>query len=118
MAALLGAHIIKVKLPTAHLEQAAAAEEYVQNQVDISTLQARVRHVVEACFQGRRLVVFFWRGGENSRCTLQSSHGCPSGGGNGLLDVIGRNAFRRPLPQSLNLLHNLIKFIDHRQHET
>ena len=58
IAALMGAHIIKVKLPTDYLEAPEAKKEYLAHQVDIKTLTARVRHVVEACFQGRRLVIF------------------------------------------------------------
>src|SRR5690242_11445729 len=62
MAALLGAHIIKVKLPTAHLELAAAKKVYEEKKIPIGTLTERVRHVVQSCFNGRRLVVF--SGGE------------------------------------------------------
>ena len=42
MAALLGAHIIKVKPPTAHLEQAEAKKVYEKEKIDGSTAgQAR-----------------------------------------------------------------------------
>ena len=58
MAALLGAHIIKVKTPTAHLEQAAARRAYEDHDVDISTLERRIAHVVQCAFGGRRIVVF------------------------------------------------------------
>src|SRR5260370_18178761 len=58
MAALLGAHIIKVKPPTEHLELDAAKKVYEAQKIDISTAAARYRHVVQACFNGRRIVVF------------------------------------------------------------
>src|SRR3954464_10982290 len=58
MAALLGAHIIKVKLPTAHLELAAAKKVYEAQKIDLSSAAARVKHVVQSCFNGRRIVVF------------------------------------------------------------
>src|SRR5207302_663207 len=58
IAAQLGAHVIKVKLPSAHLEQAAAKKVYVSTQVPIGTLAERVRHVVQAAFNGRRIVIF------------------------------------------------------------
>src|SRR6202008_92654 len=58
MAALLGAHIIKVKPPTSFLEQPEAKKVYEKEKIDISTLSARIAHVVQSCFNGRRLVVF------------------------------------------------------------
>jgi class I fructose-bisphosphate aldolase len=56
MAALLGAHIIKVKLPSDHIEQKDAKKVYEGH--DGRTQAERVRHVVQACFNGRRIVVF------------------------------------------------------------
>src|SRR5690606_22816166 len=58
MAALLGAHIIKVKPPTAHLENADAKKVYEKQKIDISSMSARIAHVVQSCFNGRRIVVF------------------------------------------------------------
>jgi DhnA family fructose-bisphosphate aldolase class Ia len=58
IAAQLGAHIIKVKLPTAHLEQAAAKKVYESTQIPIKTLAERVKHVVQSSFDGRRIVIF------------------------------------------------------------
>src|ERR1700743_2389200 len=62
MAALLGAHIIKVKPPTEHLELDAAKKVYEAQKTDLSTPAARIKHVVQSCFNGRRIVVF--SGGE------------------------------------------------------
>src|SRR3546814_12212131 len=56
MAALLGAHIIKVKLPSAHIEQKDAKKAY--EGTDWAKQSDRVRHVVQSCFNGRRIVVF------------------------------------------------------------
>src|SRR5262245_19838114 len=55
IAAQLGAHIIKVKLPTAHLEQSAAKKVYEKENVVIGSLPERVRHVVQSAFDGRRI---------------------------------------------------------------
>ena len=52
MAALLGAHIIKVKLPTGFVEQPEARKVYEQQKTDLSSLPARVAQVVKACFDG------------------------------------------------------------------
>ena len=54
----LGAHVIKVKLPSAHLEQAAAKKVYEATQIPIKTLAERVKHVVQSAFDGRRIVIF------------------------------------------------------------
>jgi fructose-bisphosphate aldolase, class I len=58
IAAQLGAHIIKVKLPTAHIEQEAAKKVYEQQQVPIQSLSERVRHIVQCTFGGNRIVIF------------------------------------------------------------
>ena len=62
IAAQLGAHIIKVKPPTAHIEQDAAKKVYEKQEIPIGTLAERVRHVVQSAFDGRRIVIF--SGGE------------------------------------------------------
>src|SRR6185295_8306590 len=62
IAALLGAHIIKVKPPTAHIEQDAARKVYEKQQIPVGTLAERIRHVVQSAFNGRRIVIF--SGGE------------------------------------------------------
>ena len=58
IAAQLGAHVVKVKLPAAHLEQAAAKKVYEKEGVPVGTLAERVRHVVQSTFNGRRVVIF------------------------------------------------------------
>src|SRR3984957_3663529 len=58
MAALLGAHIIKIKLPTAHLENKDAKKVYEEKNIPIATLTDRVKHMMQCCFAGRRITVF------------------------------------------------------------
>ena len=58
MAALLGAHIIKVKPPAAHVEQTEAAKVYQAEGIDSTSLSARVAHIIHSSFAGRRIVVF------------------------------------------------------------
>src|ERR1700689_3673706 len=55
IAAQLGAHIIKVKLPTAHLEQEAARKVYEKEKVPIGSLAERIKHVLQCTFAGRRI---------------------------------------------------------------
>ncbi|MDA8253306.1 MAG: class I fructose-bisphosphate aldolase [Rhodospirillales bacterium] len=107
MAALLGAHIIKVKPPTAVLSLPAAKKVYEAQRIDISTLSARVAHVVQACFNGRRIVVF--SGGEakdSVEAIYEEVRGLRDGGANG--SIIGRNTFQRPREQALAMLARII----------
>ena len=73
MAALLGAHIIKVKPPTDYLELEPAKKVYEKEKIDISTQVARYKNVVDACFNGRRIVVF--SGGEAKDTAMARSSG-------------------------------------------
>ncbi len=106
MAALLGAHIIKVKPPTAHLSLPAAKKVYEAEGIDISTLAKRVAHVVQACFAGRRIVVF--SGGESGELAgvYETVRGLRDGGANG--SIIGRNTFQRPRALALEMLDHII----------
>jgi class I fructose-bisphosphate aldolase len=107
MAALLGAHIIKVKPPTDHLSLPAAIKVYEQQDIPRATMAERVRHIVQCCFNGRRIVVF--SGGENKNDTaglLEDIQGIADGGANGA--IIGRNTFQRPREEALQLLAKII----------
>lgn len=107
MAALLGAHITKVKLTTDHLMQPEAKKVYQEKGIDISTLPARVKHVVDSCFAGRRLVVFSGGAAKGEDAVYDDARAIRDGGGNG--SIIGRNTFQRPREDALKLLDTLIK---------
>ena len=106
MAALLGAHIIKVKPPTAFIEQAEAKAVYESQKIDIGSLKARVEHIVQSCFAGRRLVVFSGGASKSEAGLLEEVKAIRDGGGGG--SIIGRNAFQRPREDALNLLSKII----------
>jgi fructose-bisphosphate aldolase, class I len=106
MAALLGAHIIKVKPPTGFLELDAAKKVYEAQKIDISTQTARYRHVVQSCFNGRRIVVFSGGESKDTESLLTEARAIRDGGGNG--SIIGRNSFQRPRAEALQLLDGLI----------
>lgn len=106
MAALLGAHIIKVKPPTDFIELDAARKVYEQQKVDISTAAARYRHVVQSCFNGRRIVVFSGGEAKDTESVLNEARAISAGGGNG--SIIGRNTFQRPRKDALALLEAII----------
>jgi class I fructose-bisphosphate aldolase len=106
MAALLGAHIIKVKLPTAHLEQDEAKKVYDAQKIDSSTLAKRVEHVVQSCFNGRRIVVFSGGASKGADAVYDDARAIRDGGGNG--SIIGRNTFQRPRADALDMLSKLV----------
>jgi class I fructose-bisphosphate aldolase len=105
MAALLGAHIIKVKPPTAVISLEAAKKSY--EKIDASTLAKRVEHVVQACFGGKRIVVF--SGGESKGLEglYEEVRGLRDGGANG--SIIGRNTFQRPREEALAMLGKIVE---------
>jgi fructose-bisphosphate aldolase, class I len=105
MAALLGAHIIKVKLPSDHIEQADAKKAY--EGFDGSTQAKRVAHVVQACFSGRRIVVFSGGAAKGADAVYQDARDIRDGGGNG--SIIGRNTFQRPRADALAMLEKLVR---------
>jgi class I fructose-bisphosphate aldolase len=107
MAALLGAHIIKVKPPTSFLELEAAKKVYEAQKIDISTPAARYRHVVQCCFAGRRIVVFSGGESKDAESLCAEARAIRDGGGNG--SIIGRNTFQRPRAEALKLLDTLIR---------
>ena len=108
IAAQLGAHVIKVKPPTQHIEQPEAKKAYEKSGVPISTLAERVRHVVQAAFDGRRVVIF--SGGatkENDEAIFDECRAIRDGGGFG--SIIGRNSFQRQKSRALEFLSTVMK---------
>ena len=107
MAALLGAHIIKLKPPTDHIELAAAEKVYKAQGIDVSTLTARVAHVIQSAFNGRRLVVFSGGSAKDTEGLFAEIREIRDGGGSG--SIIGRNTFQRPRDDALAMLDTIIK---------
>ena len=105
IAALIGAHIIKVKLPSDHIEQKDAKKAY--DGVDWSKQADRVGHVVKSCFNGRRLVVFSGGAAKGADAVYQDARDIRDGGGNG--SIIGRNTFQRPRGEALAMLERLVR---------
>lgn len=93
MACLLGAHVVKVKLPTDHIMQSEASKVFKENDIDISTQTARVKEVVRSCFNGRRIVVFSGGAAKGADAVYDDAIAIRDGGGNG--SIIGRNSFQR-----------------------
>ena len=107
MAALLGAHVIKIKLSTDHLEQAEARKIYEAEEIDISSQAARVRHCVQSAFAGRRIMVFSGGARSGAEGIFENARAIRDGGGNG--SIIGRNTFQRPREEALEMLATLVR---------
>ncbi len=106
IAAQLGAHVIKVKPPTAHIEQAAAKKVYESEKIKIDTLADRVRHVVQSAFAGRRIVIFSGGEAKGNDAVFDEVRAIRDGGGFG--SIIGRNSFQRPKKDALDFLGTVI----------
>lgn len=106
MAALLGAHVIKIKLSTDHLENKDAKKVYEEQGIDISTHAARVKHCMDAAFAGRRLVVFSGGAAKGADAVYDDARAIRDGGGNG--SIIGRNSFQRSREDALDMLGKLV----------
>jgi class I fructose-bisphosphate aldolase len=106
MAALMGAHIIKVKPPTEKLEQPEAKKVYEKEKIAISQLADRIAHVKQTTFGGRRLVIFSGGAAKSRADVLEEIRQIHQGGGDG--SIIGRNCFQRPRQEALDLLAEII----------
>ena len=107
MAALVGAHIIKVKPPTSYIEEDEAKKVYEKEKIPISSLNERIKHVVQSCFNGRRIVVFSGGSSKDTDSLLREIKELYLGGASG--SIIGRNSFQRPYSEALNLLNQIIE---------
>jgi class I fructose-bisphosphate aldolase len=111
IAAELGAHIVKVKLPTDHLEQEAARKVYEKEKVPIATLADRVKHVVQCTFNGRRIVIFSGGPASSDDTVFEEVKAIHQGGGFG--SIMGRNSFQRKKEQALQFLGKIISIYAH-----
>jgi class I fructose-bisphosphate aldolase len=111
IAAQLGAHIIKVKLPSAHLEQAAAAKIYESTGIPRDSLAERVTHVIQSAFNGRRIVIFSGGAMNADRAALlDEARAIYAGGGYG--SIMGRNVFQRPRNEAIALLNDVMSIFE------
>jgi len=106
LAAELGAHIVKVKLPTEHLEQPEARKVYEKEKIPIGDYEERVRHVVQCCFAGRRILIFSGGPAGATSVFLEEVQAIHRGGGFG--SIVGRNSFQRPRAESLKFLSDIM----------
>lgn len=105
IAAQLGAHIIKVKPPTAHIEQEAARKVYEAQGIKVASLADRTKHVVQSSFAGKRIVIF--SGGETKSTEDLLAEVTQMAQGGAFGSIMGRNAFQRPKAEAIQLLNKV-----------
>ena len=106
IAAQLGAHIIKVKPPTSHIEQAEAKKVYNDQRNRVEKMADRAKHVVDSAFNGRRIVIFSGGAAKGKEDVLEEVKGLAAGGAFG--SIMGRNAFQRPFDEAVTLLNDVM----------
>jgi len=99
IAAQLGAHIIKVKPPAEHIAHHPIKE-------NMNQLSDRVRQVIKSAFNGKRIVIFSGGPSKEKKAFIQEIKELAKGGSFG--SIVGRNAFKRPLNESVKLLQEII----------
>ncbi|MCB0413235.1 MAG: class I fructose-bisphosphate aldolase [Bdellovibrionales bacterium] len=106
IAAQLGAHIIKIKPPTSHIEQDEARKVFEANKIRIEKLSDRVKHVIESSFNGRRIVIFSGGAAKGTEDIMAEVKELAAGGAFG--SIMGRNAFQRPKKEAIALLQGVM----------
>ncbi len=104
IACQLGAHVVKVKAPSEVVFQDAAKKSY--ENIPIGTLAERIRHVVQAAFGGKRIVIFSGGATKGTDAVLKEVGEIAKGGGYG--SIVGRNAFQRSNTDAVKLLHDIM----------
>ena len=106
LACQMGAHLVKVKLPTDFLEQPEAKKVYEAREVPRESIADRVRHIVQAAFAGKRIVVFSGGSKKSSEGVFEEARGIRDGGGYG--SIVGRNTFQRSWDEALEFISTVI----------
>ena len=106
IACQLGAHIIKVKLPTDFIEREDNKKVYEKEKIPIKTMAERVKHIVQSAFNGKRIVIFSGGPKADYNQILEEAKAIKEGGGFG--SIIGRNSFQRPKQEAIKLLNEVI----------
>jgi class I fructose-bisphosphate aldolase len=107
LACLLGAHIVKVKVPSADFAEETTDTKRLQALYDFSQLSHRISYVKKACFAGRRLVIFSGGAAKTNQDLLEEVQGVCEGGGDG--SIVGRNLFQRSHEDALTISHEMMR---------
>jgi class I fructose-bisphosphate aldolase len=107
ISAQLGAHVIKIKPPKDHIEQAEAKKVFEAQKIPTKTLADRVRHCIQSAFDGKRIVIFSGGETKDTAALLEDQKQLAEGGAFG--SIMGRNAFQRPRADAIKLLHDVME---------
>lgn len=107
IAAQLGAHIIKVKPPSAHIEQAEHKKVFEKLGLKVESMTDRIKLVVQATFAGKRVIIFSGGEAKGTDAVLAEVKELAAGGSYG--SIMGRNAFQRPRAEAIKLLGDVMK---------
>jgi class I fructose-bisphosphate aldolase len=97
---------VKVKPPKEVVYQDEAKKVFEKYQIPIKTLPERIKHVVQSCFGGKRVVIFSGGEAKDTASVLEEIKGIAAGGGFG--SIMGRNAFQRPHDEAVKLLQDVM----------
>ena len=106
IACQLGAHVVKIKPPSAHVEQGEAKKAIEKAGLKLDTLADRVRYCVQAAFGGRRIVIFSGGAAKGTDAVLEEIRQLNEGGSFG--SIVGRNAFQRSREEGAALLRQIM----------
>ncbi len=106
IACQMGAHVVKVKLPSDYVELGAAKKVYESEKIPVSTLTERVKHVIQSAFDGQRIVIFSGGSKQSDEAVFDEIRAIRDGGGFG--SIIGRNSFQRPRDHAIKFLHTVM----------
>jgi fructose-bisphosphate aldolase, class I len=106
IACQLGAHVVKVKPPKDVIYQEEAKKTFEKYAIPTKTLAERVKHVVQSCFAGKRIVIFSGGEAKDTPSVLEEIKGIAAGGAFG--SIMGRNAFQRPHDEAVKLLADVM----------
>lgn len=116
MACLLGAHIVKCKLPTGDIEDEEVKTLYQNHRILYrhDNRDTPVANVVRSCFAGRRLVIFSGGASKSVEDVLNDTRDIHQNGGHG--SIIGRNCFQRPRFEALEMIRQMIEIYKEAPH--
>ena len=106
IACQLGSHVVKVKPPGDFIFQPEAQKVFEKYNIPWKTLADRTRHVVQSCFNGKRIVIFSGGESKGTQEVIEDVRAIHNGGGFG--SIMGRNAFQRPHDEAVKLLQDVM----------
>ena len=95
-----------MKPPGDFIYQPEAQKVFEKYNIPWKTLADRARHVVQSCFNGKRIVIFSGGEAKSAEEILTEVRGLRDGGAFG--SIMGRNAFQRPREEAIQLLRQVM----------